>query len=606
VASVVGLIVVAGFSQMFGNMAGRLKEMEHQAASVFLSEFIGDQLTAGCENTLRNGQTIGGVDLPDYIKIGNDTEVHFYELRNANDRLVLDLDSEKERMEADYGIVGHTFFQLNCVDDHDSDSTTPPNCDYTSTGPNTCNGVFPCSRKWSLSFISQRRTKGIFQYNRSVTFEVDIEYNTDPNIDIKDFGCNTLTLAGGMGESDPCVYIKGALTLAGCGNTTKNITVTSHANETTAYGHNAGPGDLTGKYNTFIGYLAGEDTTGQDNVFLGHSAGLEHQGSVRNVFLGRSAGRDRISGDHNTIIGAWAASVSKTGSSNVFIGTDSGRTNSGDHNIFVGRSSGDDSKYSLVDNTFIIGNLSNRDWIVGNIGTKTISVAGVEICLEDGTNCPTTASGGLPAHTHAPSSRTVKKNIKPFKNFEKALKDLLKTPLFTYEYKKDHPKKSRMGIISEELPGHLQIKDKDKPSAPDWPSIYGSFWAGIKALNKLFDGLKRELVSKITKLEKTLSQKLKKFKQEIFSKLKNLRTRITGLESQQEKLAEELSQLKTEFSTVQKKLAEANRQLKESNNSLSLENKKLSRELADTRALLDKIRREVETVKGKLKNLEQR
>ena len=62
VASVVGLIVVAGLSQMFANMAAQLKGMEHQAARVFFNEFIGDQLRAGCENTLQNGQTTGGID----------------------------------------------------------------------------------------------------------------------------------------------------------------------------------------------------------------------------------------------------------------------------------------------------------------------------------------------------------------------------------------------------------------------------------------------------------------------------------------------------------------------------------------------------------------
>ena len=80
------------------------------------------------------------------------------------------------------------------------------------------------------------------------------------------------------------------------------------------------------------------------------------------------------------------------------------------------------------------------------------------------------------------SSRVFKKNIKSYKNFDKSLSYILNTPLFTYQYKKDHPDKTRMGVISEELPNFLQIKDKGAPSRPDWVSIYGTLWAGIKAL----------------------------------------------------------------------------------------------------------------------------
>ena len=80
------------------------------------------------------------------------------------------------------------------------------------------------------------------------------------------------------------------------------------------------------------------------------------------------------------------------------------------------------------------------------------------------------------------SSQVYKKNIKPFKSYEKSLQNILSTPLFTYQYKEDHPKKDRMGVISEELPEILQIKDKGAPSIPDWPTVYGTLWAGIKAL----------------------------------------------------------------------------------------------------------------------------
>ena len=58
-----------------------------------------------------------------------------------------------------------------------------------------------------------------------------------------------------------------------------------------------------------------------------------------------------------------------------------------------------------------------------------------------------------------------------------------------------------MGIISEDLPKHLQIKDKGKPITPDWVSIYGTLWASIKALFNRFISFKKEVLDKINKLK---------------------------------------------------------------------------------------------------------
>ena len=125
------------------------------------------------------------------------------------------------------------------------------------------------------------------------------------------------------------------------------------------------------------------------------------------------------------------------------------------------------------------------------------------------------------------SSREYKKNIKAFKNYEKALDNIINTPLFTYEYKKDRPKKSRMGIISEELPKHLQLKEKvdprlrgddgskkkskkiEKVSMPDWASIYGTFWAGIKALFIQFKSFKEKIFVELKKLKEEFTNTLK-------------------------------------------------------------------------------------------------
>ena len=127
--------------------------------------------------------------------------------------------------------------------------------------------------------------------------------------------------------------------------------------------------------------------------------------------------------------------------------------------------------------------------------------------------------------TCLPSSRTLKKNIKAFKNFEKALKDIKNTPLFTYEYKEDHPHKKRVGIISEELPEHLQIKDEGVSSRPDWPSIYGTFWAAIKALSIKFEDFTKNILSEVKKIKEqitTITNQLSETKKMITEKLQDL------------------------------------------------------------------------------------
>ena len=133
------------------------------------------------------------------------------------------------------------------------------------------------------------------------------------------------------------------------------------------------------------------------------------------------------------------------------------------------------------------------------------------------------------------SSRSLKKNITPFNSFDTALEDIVNTPLFTYKYKKNnHPHKKRMGIISEELPEHLQIKKTGKVSQPDWPSIYGTFWASLKAL----------------------SIKFSKFKEHILSELKNIEQESAQLKSELALFPNHLSELELNMNNSHKELSE--------------------------------------------------
>ncbi len=144
------------------------------------------------------------------------------------------------------------------------------------------------------------------------------------------------------------------------------------------------------------------------------------------------------------------------------------------------------------------------------------------------------------------SSKVYKKNIRPFNDMEKALKDILETPLFTYYFKdkNNFPKKKRMGVIAEDLPKNLQLKGK--PIAPDWPSIYGTLWAGIKALHSKFKTLNSTIEAKFKALSKTDDQ----FKKELAGTNKELANTKQELKSANEKidsLSKELKELKSSF-----------------------------------------------------------
>ncbi len=215
------------------------------------------------------------------------------------------------------------------------------------------------------------------------------------------------------------------------------------------------------------------------------------------------------------------------------------------------------------------------------------------------------STGAICNRVMAASSRTFKKNIKLFKKTELALQDILNTPLFTFEYKDEHPDKSRMGVIAEELPNNLQLKEK--PVRPDWPSIYGTLWAGSKALYKQFSDFKKAVNSKTEQLHKifqdikgelagfrkevwlkfkTLIKEFAEFKTDTQTKLSDTQNKLTDTQTKLQQtdkhsrknttelnnLKEENTKLKTKLNTVYKEMTE-----------IKTENIKLNKELADVK-----------------------
>ena len=271
---------------------------------------------------------------------------------------------------------------------------------------------------------------------------------------------------------------------------------TGHKNTTGDYnsffGYEAGYNSTTGDRNSFFGYNTGRaNTTGGYSSYFGYQAGFQNTTGSYNTFIGDNAGYSNTTGDVNTFLGHDSGEFNTTGYYNIFIGRRAGYQNTtGHNNLFIGNNAADHSDYISASNKFVVGNLSAKTWIKGTFGTDTLSVNGKRVCLQGGPHCS------------SPSSRVYKKNIKPFSNFEQSLNYILDTPLWTYQYKEDHPNKTRMGVISEELPDFLQIKDKEAPSRPDWVSIYGTLWGAIKALfqnQKQQDETIQQLKSLLTK-----------------------------------------------------------------------------------------------------------
>ena len=324
----------------------------------------------------------------------------------------------------------------------------------------------------------------------------------------------------------------------------------------TFVGHQSGQRNQ-GSSNTFIGYEAGQGSSsigdtneGKDNTFVGYRSGQRNQGN-RNVFIGHETGKDNESGEGNTFMGHGAGSANTSGSRNIFIGAMAGNVITVGHgNIFIGHSAGADLHPS-TSNTFIVGNPTNPSWLKGEIGTDSLLL------------------NGKPISSGPPSSRVLKKNIELFTDYDKALEDILNTPLFTYEYKHalQHPDKSRMGIISEELPDHLQLQREGKPSFPDWPSIYGSFWASIKALYKKLIDFKEELFTKIQSLHSHLSH-LKKNQEESLEKLQGIESELTATKEELLTTQKELAEQRTRFSQAHKELEQTKDEIEETKKDL--------------------------------------
>jgi len=106
-------------------------------------------------------------------------------------------------------------------------------------------------------------------------------------------------------------------------------------------GNEAGSSVTNALSNIFIGDMAGSKITdGINNIFIGKEAGLNSTSFVsQDLFIGHGAGRSNIDGGGNVYLGI-SAGYSSTGDENTFVGKHSGFSNTGSYNIHIGSESG--------------------------------------------------------------------------------------------------------------------------------------------------------------------------------------------------------------------------------------------------------------------------
>ncbi len=312
-----------------------------------------------------------------------------------------------------------------------------------------------------------------------------------------------------------------------------------------------------GDDNIFIGVEAGRDQSdrSEKNVFLGYGAGTTNQdnGSAnadKNTFLGNGTGNgggiwrfNTLVGanigytssqtiKNNVVVGAQALLRMKDNRGNVVLGHNSlnntHKDHTNEHSIFIGQGVERSSVDMAASSEFAVGSSDASRWLTGTIGSE-LYVNGVSV-------------------TPPASSRRLKKNIHPVKSIKQYVDSLIESPLFTYQYKDKnlHPKKVRMGFISEELPEHLQIKKEGQLSYPDWPSIYGSFWSSIQYLYGM----------------------LKSFQGDIFFEAKKLADHMQSFEDKQSRFMEKTMGSKKELLEMKTHLSQASQELEDTKKDL--------------------------------------
>ena len=356
-------------------------------------------------------------------------------------------------------------------------------------------------------------------------------------------------------------------------------------------------GDNSGRYgkntlnNTFVGYLAGYNSKDSYNVFVGSGSGSSmDQNGRQNTYIGFRSGHYIKKGSSNIMIGSYSSfghspnpcpapcNTLGEGSNNIYIGhKKASKTHNNEIRIGnkkhtslhmgvgafglesrlgelkIGRlihidsdpvpsSDPNDPSSTPLISIQKDSNPTPNSIRIGDSSFSEVMIAGVDII-------------DMKAKVDSfVSSKTLKKNIIPFENYEMALQDIVEMPLSTYQYKENHPDHTRRGFIAEDLPSHMQLPQEEGSDLvkPDWATIWGTFWASIKALAIKFDSLKKEISVRLAEFAGHLS--------DLKSSLADLTKNFSLFQSEITKTASDLKaeneELKRELASVKRDIAE--------------------------------------------------
>ena len=156
VASVIGFIVIAGLTKMFVHMSSQFKTLEQKMQQTHLVGLISNYMRnpAHCKKTLEQ------VDAQ--IKAGTNVKINAIKTANGGD--VINIVTEKSKLQTKYGIGGYTVLELQCQ--------------------NNCNSCAPCTQRWVISLISQTYVNDIPTFNRVMEIPISVIHTAT------DFSCS--------------------------------------------------------------------------------------------------------------------------------------------------------------------------------------------------------------------------------------------------------------------------------------------------------------------------------------------------------------------------------------------------------------------------------
>ena len=246
-ASAIGLIVLAGTSQMLLQLTSRIGQHEDLAKRKLFYNWLAGNLQdpIACLNTL------GAYDL------SSTNELDVGEIRDTatptpNSLIDFYATAGKERLKDEFGIDN---FDRLTFTNYDSTKNEAQLVLYTK---GFLHGTIPI-------------------YNKNFTLNLTGVMNGGtPN---RVTGCSVDSSS--IDAVLKCLRVYANLSLLGCGTTTDVTSI-----ESTSYGHNAGSGSSTGGGNTFIGVSTGAaNTTGSENTFVGDQAGAANDTGAENIFF---------------------------------------------------------------------------------------------------------------------------------------------------------------------------------------------------------------------------------------------------------------------------------------------------------------------------------